>query len=260
MEESVSSATPPRWFRLARAVDGSVLTSVERALDRRHPNADLGLPAYAAALHLRSCMETGFWATGQGYLSAAIGVFRHSVEALTLVDLGFQTPTYNSELLAAWKDGKKSVGEIRKSLERDVWPRYGTGLWSESWAEYFGNLARAVQPFAHYTPDLMYWQFSVPSQPIQAAAEGKHQILVSLGSRTNDPVKAARLTLLSALIIWTLGRVLVANEPTWPGPKRELDELGRAIADSKLLDRGDNWGNQLLGLYFFKPGSDWVDP
>jgi len=28
---------------------------------------------------------------------------------------------------------------------------YGTGLWDEPWSDFYGNLARAVQPYAHYT-------------------------------------------------------------------------------------------------------------
>jgi hypothetical protein len=251
---------PPVWLRLARQIDAAVLTGVEHSLDRRHPDPDLGLIPYAALLHLRACMETGLWANNQGYHSAAIGVFRHSVEALTLIDLGFQEPEYNSQLLSAWKEGKKSAGEIRKYLGRDVWPRYGTGLWSESWSDFFGNLARAVQPFAHYSNELMYWQFFVPSQPISSSADGARNILAALRCPTNDPVKAARLTLLSAMIIWTLGRILLANRPSWRGPRGELDALGMAICGSKLLDPGENWSDQLLGLYYFKPGFDWVDP
>jgi len=179
------------WLRLVRQVDSAVLTSVERALDRHHPNPDLGIVPYAAVLHLRACLETGLWANAQGYHSAAIGVLRHSVEALTLIDLGFQEPEYSSQLLEGWKAGNKSAGEIRKYLERDVWPRYGIGLWSESWADFFGNLARAVQPFAHYSRELMYWQLFVPSQPAPTLSEATHNILAALRCPTNDPVKAA---------------------------------------------------------------------
>ena len=189
-----------------------------------------------------------------------MGVLRHSVEALTLIDLGFQEPEYSSQLLESWKAGNKSAGEIRKYLERDVWPRYGTGLWSESWADFFGNLARAVQPFAHYSKELMYWQLFVPSQPPPTFSEATHNILAALRCPTNDPVKAARLTLLSAMIIWTLGRILMAKRPSWRGPRSELDALGLAIGGSKLLDRGENWSDQLLGMYYFRPGFDWADP
>jgi len=259
MEESPGPRVPT-WLRLAQQIDGAILTSVEYAFDGRHPDPDLGIVPYAAALHLRACVETGFWANRQGYHSAAIGMLRHSVEALTLIDLGFQDPQYNSPLLSAWKGGRKSVGEVRACLERDVWPSYGRGLWSESWAEFFGSLARSVQPFAHYTSELMYWQFFVPTQPHGVLPDGTYNILTALRCRTNDPVKAARLTLFSAMIIWTLGRILIANEPTWSGPREELDALGVSIANSKLLDKGDKWSDQLLGLYHFKPGIDWIDP
>ena len=65
-----------------------------------------------------------------------------------------QEPAIAEPLLLDWKNGKKSHGEVRKALERAVWPRYGVGLWSEPWSDFYANLARAVQPYAHYTPEL----------------------------------------------------------------------------------------------------------
>jgi hypothetical protein len=244
----------PAWLDLAQSIDGAVLDAAEQALTRRHPNIDLGMVPYAAVLHLRACCETGLWANGQGYHSAALGVLRQSIEALTLIDLGLQTPDYNSELLAAWKAGKKSHGEIRKALERDIWPRYGTGLWSESWSQFFGNLSRAIQPFAHYTPELMNWQFYIPSQRFVASGDGHFQMLQSIGRKTNDPVKAARVYLLTAMAVWTLARLLRSNDVGSTIPLDNVDALGKSIAGSKLLEKGENWGEQLMGHLFFTPG------
>jgi hypothetical protein len=66
-------------------------------------------------------------------------------------------------LLEAWKTGKKSQGELRRALQREIWPSYGTGLWNEPWAEFYANLAQAVQPYAHYTQQLQGWQFETLS-------------------------------------------------------------------------------------------------
>ena len=78
--------------------------------------------------------------------------------------------------------------------------------------------------------------------------------------KTHDPVKAARIYLLSALIVWTLARLLLANYPAWSAPSEQIDALGKSIAKSKLLDKGENWSEQLLGMVHFKPGFDWTDP
>ena len=74
--------------------------------------------------------------------------------------MALQKPGLAEPVLSDWKDGKKSHGELRKVLEREVWPRYDAGLWSKPWPEFYANLARAVQPYAHYTPELQGWQFS----------------------------------------------------------------------------------------------------
>lgn len=260
MQANTNSVVRPAWLEIVQSIDGVILEGAERALDRRHPQLDIGIAPYAAILHIRACLETGLWANNQGYHAAALGTFRHSVEALTLVDLGLQPSEYNTALLAGWKTGKTTQGQIRQALERDVWPRYGLGLWSESWGELFANLSRAVQPFAHYSPDLMNWQFHMPSQVPQVADDGHVIMIQRIGRRTHDPVKAARLYLLSAIIVWAVARLLQFNEPGWPGPADKVAALGKAISESKLLDRGENWSEQLLGHVAFRPDYDWRDP
>ena len=250
----------PAWLDIVQSIDGIVLEAAERALDGRHPNLNLGIVPYSAVLHLRACQETGLWANGQGYHAASLGIFRHSVEALSLIDLGLQAPEYNTALLTDWKTGKKSHGEIRKALERDIWPHYGTGLWSEPWSQFFGNLSRAVQPFAHYRPDLMNWQFYLPSQSPVFAEDGNLLMVQRIGRRTHDSVKAARLYLLSAMIVWTVARLLLINDAAWSGPTEKIAALGRSIAGSKLLEKGEDWSEQLMGNAFFRPGYDWSDP
>ena len=59
---------------------------------------------------------------------------RQSLEALTVAEIGLQKRAFGEPLLDAWKTGKKSQGELRNALERDIWASYGTGLWDEPWA------------------------------------------------------------------------------------------------------------------------------
>jgi len=253
----------PGWLSIVQTIDGPVLNGAAEALATSplmSIDMDIGMIPRAALFHLRGCVETGLWANGQGYHAAALGIFRHSVEALSLIDVGLQPPTFSCEILTRWKAGKKSLGEIRKDLEAKIWPGYGTGLWTEPWADYFSNLARSVQPFAHYTPDLMNWQFFLPQQQPAVGSSGELLMLTRLDEKANDPVKAARLYLLSAMVVWTLGRLLRANRADWKEPDGGIDRLGTAIASSKLLDKGQNWSEQLMGHVFFKPDFSWTDP
>jgi hypothetical protein len=92
-----------------------------------------------------------------------MALLRQCVEALTIVDVGLQPHEFATDVLLSWVEDRLTQGQIRKKLEAERWPQYGCGLWQESWGEYFGNLARAVQPYAHYSRTLMGWQFSVPA-------------------------------------------------------------------------------------------------
>jgi hypothetical protein len=85
-------------------------------------------------------------------------------------------------LLEAWKTGGKSQGELRSALERDIWPSYGTGLWDEPWAKFYGNFARAVQPYAHYTQELQGWQF------VTASVDHDGSAIEMTGLETYDPL------------------------------------------------------------------------
>ena len=101
-------------------------------------------------------------ANAGGQHSVAISLLRGCLEALSLVDLGFQPNPYRIPRLGQWKQKKRTAGETRKDLERDVWPRDKHGLWDEDWSQFFGNLGRSLYPYAHYSPELMGWQIATP--------------------------------------------------------------------------------------------------
>jgi hypothetical protein len=139
---------------------------------------------------------------------------------LTVAEIGLQKPAFAEPMLGAWKTGKKSHGELRNALEREIWPSYGTGLWDEPWAKFYGNLARAVQPYAHYTEELQGWQF----------------VMVSV---EHDSYTAIEMTGLETYDL--------------------LKGLGRAGSSSKLLFQRGEWWQQLTPNFWFKPGHDGVD-
>jgi hypothetical protein len=211
---------------------------------------------HAALLHFAHCLEISMEANLKGRHSVAICLVRHCVESLTLVDIGLQDPAFRKPLLVAWEQGRKGHGELRAALEKAVWPAYGAGLWDETWAEYFGNLSKAVQPYAHYTQQLQGWQYSV----LATMTDGYFATLDPFNSY--DPLKATRITLLHALSGWTLGRLLLAHgKHTDVLQRREkIAALGTALAGSKLLWKRKDWGLELRPDLIFKPGHDWIDP
>jgi hypothetical protein len=158
-------------------------------------------------------------------------------------------------LLKAWRTGKKSQGELRSALERDIWASYGTGLWDEPWAEFYGNFARAVQPYAHYTQELQGWQFVTVSVGNDGTATEM------TGLEAYDPLKATRITFFHMLLTWMLGRILLTHGQSSDVLQRrgEIIRLGQARSSSKLLFRRGEWWQQLTPNFWFKPGHDWMD-
>lgn len=191
----------------------------------------------------------------RGKHSVAVGLVRQSVEALSIAELALQEPRFAEPVLAAWKEGKKSHGEVRRALEQEIWPAYGKGLWSEPWKDFYANLARAVQPYAHYTPELQGWQF------VEHQYSGGTSFIAEFGFETYDALKASRVTLLHMLLTWMLGRILLAYGKHEPAVQRrqQILRLGTSLSESKLLFKQGDWGAQLAPHMLFKPGHSWRD-
>lgn len=215
-----------------------------------------GMISRLAVFHLATCMETANFANQNqnNFYSVAVCLLRQCVETLSVIDLALQEPEYSRDRLRKWENSKLSPGELRKALESDVWPRYGSGLWGEPWREFFANLAGAVQPYAHYTPDLLGWQIKV------ARDEGDRTFLANLAPRAHDPIRTARVAVLQAIVTWTFARLLLMNRPKDAlRLASDTDQLSAALRDSKLLWAGKDWAAQLMPHVMYGPQADWKD-
>ena len=96
-----------------------------------HPQA-----ACLALYHFLQCLQTSQFANVKEFYSVAMGLLRQCVESLSIVELGLVNEPQAVRIQKLWEDGKQ-VGEVRRWLEVNVWPRYGSGLWNEPWREYF---------------------------------------------------------------------------------------------------------------------------
>jgi hypothetical protein len=236
---TVEADAQPRWFELGDQLMWPLVgMGVAAARSHRLSTPDLQALAELAICHHAGCLEASNHANRRGKHSAAIGL---------------QAPEFAEPLLVGWKDGKKSHGELRKALEQHVWPNYGTGLWDETWAEFYGNLARAAQPYAHYTSELQGWQV------VTVDYEGGREFTATFGLETYDALQATRVTLFHMLLTYMLGRILLVHGKNPEGMLRRADifELGRALGSSKLLFKRGEWWTQLAPHMLFKPGHDW---
>ncbi|MDP1589291.1 MAG: hypothetical protein Q8M07_16190, partial [Prosthecobacter sp.] len=234
-----SDVIPPQWFTLSEKLMWPLI-GMSAAAARANAAAVSGLePASELAFcHHAGCMEASIHINRRGKHATAICLIRQSIEALTIGEIGLQHPGFARALLAEWKEGARSQGQLRRALEAEIWPSYGVGLWDEPWAVFYANLARAVQSYAHYTPELQGWQWCFVAHGESGRWIGKH------GPETYDAIKASRITLFHALLTWMLGRILIASGKSADALllQREVKELGDALGRSKLLfARGEWW-------------------
>jgi hypothetical protein len=235
------------------------MTAASRAVaSKESSNADADATVHAALHHFAASNSCSMDVNRDGLHAVALGLLRHAVEALSVVDVGLQPLEYRDALIADWKEGRVSLGQLRQRMEAGVWVRYGNGLWDEPWAHYFGNLARAVQPYAHYSSQLMAWQFLTLDHTARPGSSGPIQTIEMLGAY--DPLKASRITLFHSLLLWTLARLVLANANECAGINpAAIEELGMLLGSSKLLFQRADWGKQLLASMLFYPGKDWRD-
>lgn len=246
----------PKWLVLGDEVIATAVGEAFAATDQLDlPNLQVKPIPFMSVCHLNACLSLSIDSNKKGWHSAAICLLRQCVEALTIIEIGLQDANYSEPQLVAWAEGRESHGELRKSLEKSVWPSYGTGLWYESWSEYFGNLARAVQPYAHYSHELQGWQWATVTQLRERS------FVLGIGPQTYDELKASRITLLHVLTGWTLARILLATGRSnlINQCKHQIAELGHALAMSKLLFKGEDWATQLMPHMWFKRGRSYRD-
>jgi len=237
----------PEWVRLGDAILGPLLADTSQAL-ASFSGADYHITQVPrlALHHLAHCLQTSIDTNRDGCHGVALSLLRQAVEALTIVELGLVGTDVAYRLLEGWDSGKLTHGNLRCALEKSVWPKYGNGLWDEPWSEFFTRLAKAVQPYAHCSPELIQWNLAV-------LAMGSSGNLIT-GAGVYDPTKASRLTLFHALVTWALGKILFANRASCPSMVHGSDvtRLGIALSGCSLLMKGQDWSVQLWPHLFFK--------
>jgi hypothetical protein len=241
----------PEWFTQTELLTPKIFQSVAKTLS----NADLDIS-------IRLFPEQAFWflsntllianqANRKGMHANALAITRLCVEAITIVELGLVGTPDAANLLSQWSNHKKKPGELRSWLEANAWGNYGRGMWDETWATFFANFSRAIQPFAHYSGLLAQWQNRTHN--FERNDDGGGTAILEIGPTIYDPQKATRVTLFHGIITFVLGRIFLAN---LKGPTDlqtdAVNSLGRSLSESPYLDgHSTNWPEQFWGLMWF---------
>jgi len=119
-----------------------------------------------------------------------------------------------------------------------------------------GKLAKAIQPYAHYSAKLAQWQMRV-REFSQDGENGDLRAIVESGPQKYDPQKATRITLYHALLIFTLARIWLATVGHSDARFSErVEKLRIALGKSVYLDgEKTDWDQQFWSLLFFNDGS-----
>jgi hypothetical protein len=247
-------AIKPKWEVLFDELSTPIINlGLDTIKKYTFADSNLVLPVYSALIHLGSCLEISTVANLRGIYSVSACLIRQCVESLTLIDIGLQREEFAKPLIEKWLSGKKTTGELRVLLESKVWSLYGKGLWNESWSEFFGQLARAVQPYAHYSQNLMLWQFKtdLDFQKIEDTVEGT-TLYASMNPHIVDSQKDGQIMTLEALSVWTLGRLLLKNSkhPKVKFFESKISEWGESLGESEYIENNSNWSDNLLPIMY----------
>ena len=251
----MKTSNPPEWFTTSEAANPMILQRMAFALE--HLNLPVQVSSFPrqAFWFLVNTLRMANLANREGMHANALSITRQCLEAITVIEVGFHQSPDAIQLLERWNDEKVSAGEIRKWLEQNAWKSYGTGLWSEPWNEFMGKICKAIQPYAHYSPQLAQWQDRI--HRAQQKADGSFTLLLEVGPKTYDPQKATRITLFHGLIAFVLARVWIANNHS-VNPEFEdlIEQLRIALGKSRYLDGNQTkWEEQFWAMMWFTDGN-----
>jgi hypothetical protein len=245
------------WFELSEKVHPLAFERIGASLNEinHFPLQVKSAPLMAFWFFLDS-MRIANQANRDGMHANALIATRQCLEAISVIEVGLSTHEEAAAVLGRWDHDDETPGGLRKWLSISAWPTYGKGLWSEPWTEFMGKLAKAVQPYAHYSSQLAQWQTRLHMATTQDADVG-FQAIVEFSPRAYDAQKATRITLFHVLMAYALGRVWLAtighNDAEFAAL---LEELRAALGNSRYLDgHSTNWDQQFWPFVFFKSGS-----
>ncbi|MBF3576669.1 hypothetical protein ISF62_14180 [Burkholderia pseudomallei] len=251
MERSI-----PEWFEILDGTTHQVMQRVASAVS-----------ANTMALQVKSSPMLAHWfildtlllanrANRDGMHANALALTRQCIEAISVVELGICNHPDAEGMLLKWDADRATAGELRKWLQANVWPNYGTGLWTEPWDLFMREFASAIQPYAHYGRNLAQWQLRLHA-PIEDAnsATGEMHALIEMRPRAYDPQKATRITLFHALLTYLLGRVWMASNPRDSEFAALVGRFGAALGKSRYLDgHATDWGKQFWAMLWERGG------
>ena len=241
----------PEWFILTEEATPTVMGRISAATSAIHMPLQVKFLPQKAHWFLLDSLLLANQANREGMHANALSLTRQCVEAMSVVELGLCGHKDAESTLHQWEKDDLTPGKLRAWLEANVWPAYGSGLWTESWASFMRQFAAALQPYAHYSTKLSQWQ----DQLLPDSGDDQTHKLVRIAPRAYDPQKATRITLLHGILTYVLGRIHLAGHKD-PELAPLVLRLGSALSKSQYLDgHATDWSQQFWAMLWSTSGA-----
>jgi hypothetical protein len=242
---------PHYWTKHHEPLHLALLSIVRKEWANSPPINDLQLQfvAHYAGKHCLESVVIARLANEGGAHAVAVGLLRNAVESLSVVAMAISNYPEKVKMLERWNTEKVSPGKLREALETHVWPKVDLkGLWNQTWSDFWRSLARAVQPYAHFSPPLMRWHQRAEMK------NDKFHLWINHPEGDFEQYRADRIATFQLLIFWVFAEMVCAFGAA---PQFDIDNL-RALSNlsklklstSEVFFSGKDWEVQLLPFVF----------
>lgn len=239
----------PEWFEINEKATPLVRHRIAASVSNTNMIMQVQSASMLAYWFLNDTLLLANQANREGMHANALALTRQCVEAVSIIELGVCGHPEAEAKLLKWDSDNLTSGNLRAWLQKEVWPRYGNGLWQESWSVFMGEFAGAIQPYAHYGRDLAQWQIKLHRGYNPNNSNASAHAIMEIRPRAYDPQKATRITLFHALLSYILGRIWSAANPADAEFSALIGLLGAALGKSRYLDGFQtNWSQQFWAL------------
>lgn len=245
----------PEWFTISEEANPQIMRRIAEAASSNKMALQVKSAAALAHWFTLDSLLLANQANRDGMHANALALTRQCLEAMGVIELGICGHPDAEATLLKWEDDRLPAGKVRAWLQDNVWPQYGSGLWTEPWSTFMREFAAAIQPYAHYSRSLAQWQLRIHRiyDPVEPDPDLK--AIIEMTPRAYDPQKATRITLFHALLHYALGRVWIAANVGDAAFAALVNRLGVALGRSRYLDGHEtNWSQQFWAMLWERGG------
>jgi hypothetical protein len=245
----------PEWFQISELATSQVMSRIAAAVSANEMCLQVKSSPVLAHWFVLDTLLLANQANKDGMHSNALALTRQCVEAIGVIELGICGHPDAEAALLKWEADNLNPGKLRAWLQTNVWPQYGSGLWTEPWFTFMREFAGAVQPYAHYGRNLAQWQLRLHRLHDPNKSDADIHAIIEMTPRAYDAQKATRITLFHALLTYALGRIWMAAHRDDREFAALITKMGIALGKSRYLDgHQTNWSQQFWAMVWERGG------